>query len=104
MVKVLNQDFSANVRNLLFNNALILYFVYYENMKKGSHQKVRPLFYTRRRDSITPAQNIFHRYKMLHPASSLVFRRVLGQECYLPPSKGQALLHCQRRKILPQPA
>jgi tetratricopeptide (TPR) repeat protein len=31
MVKVLNQDFSANVRNLLFNNALILYFVYYEN-------------------------------------------------------------------------
>jgi hypothetical protein len=27
MVKVLNQDFSANVRNLLFNNALILYFV-----------------------------------------------------------------------------
>jgi hypothetical protein len=28
MVKVLNQDFSANVRNLLFNNALILYFVY----------------------------------------------------------------------------
>jgi hypothetical protein len=30
MVKVLNQDFSANVRNLLFNNALILYFVYYE--------------------------------------------------------------------------